>query len=390
MKEIQDHSKIFVMAGEASGDAIAATVIECLKTQHPGIEIYGAGGQKLKAAGQKQCLDLTPDAVMGAAEVILKLPKFFSYFKQIVKEIENTHPDILLLVDYPGFNLRLAKAIRKKSPQIRIIYLISPKAWAWKSGRAKILERNVDLLISIFSFEMDWYRWKCPSLKVEYVGHPMVDELEKIQVPANRDRHILGIFPGSRRREIQHILPPLLDAARRIKERSIINKIFIAAPNELAAEQVRAVIHSQSAKYPTATYDIVTGMSREVAAQSFVGIVKSGTITAECAYLGLPMVVVYKAGLLEAFLMWIFVRVKYFSLVNLIAGREVVRELAQFYVTGPKVAQETLKLINNLKANQECARGLSEVRQKLGTAGAAGRAATLINEVLKKDELALL
>ncbi len=389
MSKPNDSPRVFIVAGEASGDTIAASVVEALKTCRPGVQILGAGGNKLRVAGQNQCLDLVSHAIMGAAEVLLKLPKYFGFFKKILTEIERTRPDALLLVDYPGLNLRLAKAVRQKFPSIKIIYLVAPKAWAWKAGRAKILEKNADLLIPVFSFEADWYRRQCPRLKVEYAGHPMMDELLNIETPAHRNPRTLALFPGSRKREIQHILPPLLAATSKIKERSIINKVYIAVPHEKAASQARAILSKNRTSDSPGEYEVVEGMSREIAAQSCVGIVKSGTITAECAVLGLPMVVVYKAGIIEAILMWIFVKVKFFSLVNLIAGREIVRELAQFHANPTQIAQETLKLLNNQKARNKMQKELGEVRILMGESGASARVAELISQQIKKEELAL-
>ncbi|MDK3160261.1 lipid-A-disaccharide synthase [Kamptonema cortianum] len=389
MKDTTPSSRLFVVAGEASGDTIAASVVTALKRDHPQLGIFGAGGSKLRVAGQNQCLDLVSHAIMGAAEVLLKLPKYFGFFKKILTEIERTRPDALLLVDYPGLNLRLAKAVRQKFPAIKIIYLVAPKAWAWRPSRAKIVEKYVDLLIPVFSFEAQWYRANCPKLKVEYVGHPMVDTLAEVSVPSHRDRNTLALFPGSRRREIQHILPTMLDALPSIMSRTIIDKIRIAAPHDTAAAQARKILTHDKYHTIKASCEIVTGMSQEVAALASVGVVKSGTITAECAYLGLPHVVVYKTSLLEALLMGIFVRVRYFSLVNLIAGKPVVTELAQFHVTGSKIALETVKLLNNLKARNQQHTELLVVRERMGAPGAAARVAELIGNFVKPRELAL-
>lgn len=390
MNILSEKPKLFVVAGEPSGDAIAATVVESLRAKHPEMEILGAGGNKLRVAGQNQCLDLSAHAIMGAAEVILKLPKFFNFFKLVFEEIRKVSPDVLLLVDYPGFNLRLAKAVRKNFPQIKIVYLIAPKAWAWRPGRAKLVEKYVDLLIPVFSFEANWYRRVCPSLKIEYVGHPMVDGLSQVDIPTDRDQQTLAIYPGSRKREIQYILPPLLKACEIIKQRSIIRKVMIAVPDEKAAEQAQKILAQNTHLLLEGSYAIVTGMSREVATQACVGIVKSGTITAECAFLGLPMVVVYKASLVEALLMWLFVKVKFFSLVNLIAEREVVRELAQFALTPQKVSQETLRLLNNLKVTNQMKIDLNEIRKTMGGPGAAQRVADLVEEFLKEPQLELI
>ena len=170
-----DPCRIYVVAGEASGDRLASDLVRVLKKQNPDLQAYGVGGPMLRAAGQEQSFDLARHAVVGLTDVLKNLPKFLKFFRQVKAEILRLRPDVVILVDYPGFNLRLAKELHRENPPPAIVYYVSPQVWAWKAGRAKMMEKILERLLVIFPFEVEWFAREAPQLKVKWVGHPLAD-----------------------------------------------------------------------------------------------------------------------------------------------------------------------------------------------------------------------
>src|ERR1700689_3989750 len=206
--------QIMFIAGEASGDAHAAEVIKCLRAQVPEMPVFGAGGPKMKAAGMGLQLDLTEHAVVGLVEVLKNYFKFRRIFWDLVREAEKRKPDAVVLVDFPGFNLRFAAHMKKRG--IKVIYYISPQLWAWHASRAKQIERDVDLMLVIFPFEKDWYAKHAPKLRVEFVGHPFAEKVNAEVGGIEREKKLILLLPGSREREVAKIFPIMTDIVDRM------------------------------------------------------------------------------------------------------------------------------------------------------------------------------
>lgn len=233
--------KFYLVAGEASGDRHAALLVREIKKLHSEAEIYGVGGFRLREAGQHQLFDLSLHAVVGLTDVLLNFFKFLFFFYKVVIDIHRKQPDVLILVDYPGFNLRLAKEVKRRFPNIRVVYYISPQVWAWKAHRAKLIRRVVDLLIIIFEFEKKWFAQREPDLQVEWVGHPLMDrwlgEAGKINDGETVQR--IALLPGSREKEISRHLPILLETAKKVKLTMPGITYVVLAPDDQACEPKR-------------------------------------------------------------------------------------------------------------------------------------------------------
>ena len=247
--------RVYLVAGEASGDRLAADLLRELK-KNPKLRAFGVGGPMLKAAGQEQSLDLAKHAVVGLTDVLKNLPKFLKIFREVKHEIAEVNPDVVVLVDYPGFNLRLAKALHGERNGPAVVYYVSPQVWAWKAGRAKTMERILERLLVIFPFEVDWFARHAPKLKTKWVGHPLADRWIE-QAHAQRDEvPCVALLPGSRMKEIEKHWPVLLKTAQRIvQEQRNVRFISMATNHEM-----RQKLEEIWAKYPMSgvSLDILT------------------------------------------------------------------------------------------------------------------------------------
>lgn len=322
----EGESRVYIVAGEASGDRLAADLLRELKKDKK-LRAFGVGGPMLKAAGQEQFLDLAKHAVVGLTDVIRNLPKFLKIFRDVKHDIAEVNPDVVVLVDYPGFNLRLAKALHAEKNGPAIVYYVSPQVWAWKAGRAKFMEKILERLLVIFPFEVDWFAQHAPSLRTKWVGHPLADRWIQ-QSHAERDEvPSVALLPGSRAKEITKHWPILLKTARRIvqEERSVR---FISMATDY---EMRQRLEEIWAKYPMSgvSLDIITGQSLTQLTRCSMAIVASGTATLECAMAGLPMLVIYKASWLTYWVGRMLVKLPYLSMVNVLAGEKVVPEFCK-------------------------------------------------------------
>ena len=299
-------------------------------------------------------------------------------------------PDAVILVDWPDFNLKLARALHRRG--LKIIYYISPQLWAWRSYRARSIERNVDLLLSILPFEQEWYAERGID-QVEFVGHPLAGEVYPRRNRAAFCREwkldpklpIVSLLPGSRSQEVARILPPMLEAAALISvRRPDVQFVVVVAPSR-TSEEVRSLVRSQRATpepLPSCLH-IVSGQSREALAASDAAAIASGTATLEAALLGTPMVVVYKESWVNWNTLGRLITVDHFGLVNLVAGERVATELMQDDLNGERLADELLLLLNE-KRNEDMRSRLSEVAVKLGEGGASERAANVVLDALQE------
>jgi lipid-A-disaccharide synthase len=351
------------IAGEASGDAHAAELIKALRSQAPEAKVFGAGGAKMQAAGMELLLDLTEHAVVGLVEVLKNYAKFRRIFWDLVHVAERRRPDAVVLVDFPGFNLRFAAQMKRRG--IKVIYYISPQLWAWHASRARQIERDVDLMLCIFPFEKDWYAKHAPKLRVEFVGHPFAEKVKAEAGGIEREKKLVLLLPGSREREVAKIFP-------------IMAGIVDRMPKDL--EFIAAAVNEQSAammmSHPRIKVEL--GTAHELMQHTTLAITASGTATMECAFYGCPMIVVYKVNWLTYLIGRMVVKVNWLAMPNVIAGREIVPEFIQHDAQPERIAVIARELLENDKLRGAMQRELAAVIATLGGPGASERAAKLI------------
>jgi lipid-A-disaccharide synthase len=365
--------KLFFIAGEASGDLSAAHLIKEIKKLSPSIEITGIGGKKMQEAGLRIIFPAEKIGITGFFEVISKIGLLKNVFDSCIKHLDEYRPDALVLVDYPGFNLRIAKQAKKRN--IPVIYFISPQVWAWGSERIESIKKYVDRMMVVFGFEEEIY--KKHNVPVKFVGHPLLD-IVKPQLDRNcfRKTHnisenvsLIALLPGSRNNEVQRLLPVFILSAEIIRQ-EIKDAMFIIAKSPFLIENIYKT-YLQKSKLPillnNSTYNILNG--------SDVAIVCSGTATLETAIIGTPMVVAYKTSLLSFLLAKRLVKIKNMALVNVIAGKRIVPEYVQKKASAENIAKEVISILKNKEKYINIKEDLRRVKEKLGSPGAGKRAA---------------
>jgi len=386
--------QLMIVAGEPSGDAHGADLARALfeASGDSSLEIFGATGPLMRAAGMESVIHSDDLAIMGILEVGRVLPKFWNAFKALKQAALERKPDAVILVDWPEFNLRLARSLHRRG--LKTIYYISPQLWAWRSYRLRTIQRDVDLLLAILPFEEEWYVSRGVN-HVEFVGHPLAGEVYARYDRAEFCRRtkldsklpIISLLPGSRRKELERILPPMLEAAALISaRRPEVQFVVVVAPSR-TSQEVRDIMRAQRAKpFPLPScLHIVSESSREVLAASDVAAIASGTATLEAAILGTPMVIVYKESAINWHTLGRLITIDHFGLVNLVAGERVATELMQDDLNGETLAAELLTLLDPQR-NKEMRRQLQDVAQSLGEGGASKRAAARVLEFLTEAE----
>lgn len=382
--------RLMIVAGEASGDAHAAALVQALRATAPDaeFEFFGATGPLMRAAGVDSIVASDDLAILGLLEIGRALPKFWRAFKLLKQAALERQPDAVILVDWPDFNLKLARALHRRG--LKVIYYISPQLWAWRSYRARSIDRDVDLLLSILPFEQDWYADRGID-HVEYVGHPLAGEVRARYDRAEFCRQnkldpaepIIALLPGSRRKEVERILPPMLEAAALISvDHPEVQFVVVVAPSR-SSEEVRDIVRAQRAlplPLPSCLH-IVSAQSREALAAADAAAIASGTATLEAALLGTPMVVVYKESTINWQTLGRLISVDHYGLVNLVADERVATELMQDDLNGDRLATE-LHLLLHEDRNEAARERLREVANQLGEGGASERAADCIIEAL--------
>lgn len=374
-------AQILISAGEPSGEMYAAQLAASLRSR-TGAHLFGLGGPRMRDAGVELLADSSEVAVVGISEVMRRLPAVWRIFRQLADEAARRKPDLAILVDFPDFNLRLARRLHAQG--VRIVYFISPQVWAWRPGRVHLMKRLVERVICIFPFEEKFYRDS--GVPVDFVGHPLVDSVHPrirreelcAQFGFDPADPLIALLPGSRPSELAHNFPTILDACREslhLQGRNC-NLIVGVAPS---------LSESALARYARADLWVylAVGKTYDALAAADVSIVASGTATVEAALLEAPMVVVYRVSATTAFIARRLVRTPHFAMVNLIAGRRVVPELIQEDFTPAAVAREAHRLLTDNAAREQMKRGLAEVRAKLGPGGAIDRAAGIIAGMLR-------
>ena len=354
---------LMFIAGEASGDAHAAKLIEALRAQAPDVKIFGAGGPKMQVAGMELLVDLTEHAVVGLVEVLKNYATFRRIFWDLVEEAEKRKPDAVVLVDFPGFNLRFAKEMKERG--IKVIYYISPQLWAWHASRAKQIERDVDLMLCIFPFEKDWYAKHASKLRVEFVGHPFAEKVKAGAVGIEREKKLVLLLPGSREREVAKIFPIMAGTVDRMPKDL---EFIAAAVNE----------HSAAMMMSHPGIKVELGTAHELMQHATLAITASGTATMECAFYGCPMIVVYKVNCLTYLIGRMVVKVNWLGMPNVIAGREIVPEFIQHEAEPERIAVVARALLEDDEKRGAMQREMAAVIATLGGPGASERAAKLI------------
>ena len=382
--------RLMIVAGEPSGDAHAASLVNAIREAEPDttFEFFGATGPLMRDAGVDTTVNSDDLAIMGLVEVGRIISKFWRAYKLLKQAAREQRPDAVILVDWPEFNLRLARALHRDG--LKVIYYISPQLWAWRSYRTRNIRRDVDLLLSILPFEKDWYAEEGID-HVEYVGHPLAGEVKARLNRAEFCRElkldaklpIISLLPGSRRKEVERILPPMLEAAALISaRRPDVQFVVVVAPSR-TSDEIRDIVRAQRTMpepLPSLLH-ILAGQSREALAASDVAAIASGTATLEAAILGTPMVIVYKESAINWHTLGRLINVEHFGLVNLVAGERVVNELMQSDLDGATLAVELLSLLD-AKRNAELRVTLRDVAHQLGEGGASERAAEHILDEL--------
>jgi lipid-A-disaccharide synthase len=374
--------KFYFMAGEASGDARGAELIRSLRARREGIEVRGFGGPQMAALGEPGAVHdwIERAGVIGIIDVVKNYAYFHRQFAVALGEIALEKPDAVVLIDYPGFNLRLAAALRKAGTKARVIDYISPQVWAWNRGRIPKMARILDLMICIFPFEKPLYEQS--GLKTVFVGHPMLDSLAEKRSSAPREGDLLGLFPGSREREVKKIYPVMLDAARLLAQRHPGLRIEAAA----ASSQMRERMEEIGRMVPDIKCEVRVKNAHELMQRATAGMVASGTATLEAAYFELPFVLLYKAAWITFAIGRRLVKLKWLGMPNILADREVVREFLQEDARPAAIAEEAGRLLENKEARAEFQENLKSVISKLGEPGASGRAAeAILGEIMSHD-----
>lgn len=378
------HPSVYIVAGEVSGDRYAAVLWAELKRLWPQAKAAGVGGSYLRAVGQDQLFDLSVHAVVGITDVLRHYFKFRSFFNQIVEDIQKRKPEALILVDYPGFNLRLAKKIKKITPSLPIIYYISPQVWAWKKRRTRLMKKVIDLLLVIFPFEKDWFEKNEPSLKVEWVGHPLLDRWHGPAHKRTEEGHPLRkitLMPGSREKEIRRHLPLMMETAIRTKAFLPEASFTILAADQTAKKWIYEVLKEE--KLNGLHVEVYTGYQLTYLSRSDLVLVASGSATLECCLARAPMLVVYRVHPLTYWIGRSLVKVPYLSMVNILAGEKVVPEFLQENATAEHLTQAIQKIAADTRWLDMMQDRLDRVNASLGGPGASVHAAHAIYQLLK-------
>jgi lipid-A-disaccharide synthase len=359
--------KILVSAGEASGDLYAAQLVTALQRLHPEARFFGCTGPRMRAAGVRQVVDAGSLAVVGLIEVVHHIPRIYGEFRRLVAAARREQPDLAILTDSPDFNLRVATKL--KALGVPVLYLIAPQVWAWREGRVRRMRRDLSRVLCIFPFEEDYFEQH--GVPATYIGHPLTwsvrpgtskrEFFEKHGL--SPDRPLVALLPGSRVGEVSRHLEPLVDAAERIQRKIPANVVLAAALNFSA----RAGASFFQERIGGSSIQVIEGETSDALAHADVAIAASGTVTIEAAILGTPMVTFYRVTPLSWALGRVLVRVPFYSMVNLVAGRRIVPELMQDQASGENLALEAVRLLEDSERRAEMKRALGDVTSSLSS-----------------------
>ncbi|MGH9719074.1 MAG: lipid-A-disaccharide synthase [Bryobacteraceae bacterium] len=376
--------KILVSAGEASGDLYAARLVERLRLLWPDAHFFGCTGPRMRDAGVHTVVDTASLAVVGLVEVVSHIPRIYGEYRKLLAAAERERPDLAILTDSPDFHLRVARKL--KAAGVPVIYLVAPQVWAWRRGRLPLMRRVIDRLLCIFPFEQDFFRQN--GIPATYIGHPLAglvaprytraEFFRKHRLPPGRP--LITVLPGSRRSEAARHLGPLLDAVERLyRDR--------AASFLLPASATTGAVFFRE-RISRAPIQVIEDETWDALAHADLALAASGTVTVEAALLGTPLVAFYRVTGLSWLLGKVLVRTPYYCMVNLVAGRKVVPELMQSEMTGPRLAEEARRLLDDQSARSLMKSDLAEVAARLRTdTDPMDRAAALIEDLRKEVDV---
>jgi lipid-A-disaccharide synthase len=369
---------IYFVAGEVSADNHGAALMRSLRVLDPELKFIGRGGPQMQEVAGAQFKNWMSDAaVLGLWEVLRKYGYFREQFRKTLNEIQENRPDAVVLIDYPGFNLRLARAQRRQSQTQKTIYYISPQVWAWNRGRIKKMTRFIDLVLCIFPFEADLYA--ASGLRAVFVGHPMIERLETQKTDTHRDPNLIGLFPGSRLREVRKIFPVMLETARLLLEAKPTLRFQVAAASEELAREIREM----GKNLVDHAIEIKTAATPEIMQLAWAGIVASGSATLEAAYFRMPFVLIYKVAWPTYIAARLVVNVDYLGMPNLLAGKEVVPEFIQHEAKPDAIVKVVRSLMEDANVRNRMIAEFDAIVGKLGGGGASDRAARAILQELQ-------
>lgn len=362
--------KFYLIAGEASGDLHGAGLVHELKKKFTGAQFRGFGGDLMKAEGVHVTKHYSELAFMGFSDVLLNLRTILSNFKICKQEIEQWKPDAVILIDYPGFNLRMAEFIHRAG--IKVIYYISPQLWAWHESRVKKIKQYVDLMLVILPFEKEFYVRH--GMEVTFVGHPLLDAIEKNnQTPIKLNKPVVALLPGSRKQEIARMLPVMLKMIPHFPQFEFV----IAGAPSIPEQYYRPFIQNIPVK-------IIFNQTYPLLKEARAAIVTSGTATLETALHEVPLMVCYSGNAWSYFLARRLVKVKYISLVNLIADKPLVKELIQQDMNEQKMLDELSRILKEVEYRNQMLASFRDLKKQLGESGASARAASAISDFIQK------
>lgn len=377
-------AKILISAGEASGDIHAAAVTAAIKKIAPETEVFGMGGDALRKAGGEVLWDIKDHGVMGFVEVIKKLPDLFRLRSAFARIMDERKPDCLVVVDYPGFNMKLAKLAHDKG--IPVVSYIAPSAWAWNKGRAKNVAKIVDKVACIFPFEYDVY--KEAGAPVEFVGHPLLDIVHPAMERSEAEKwagkqpgkKLVLLMPGSRLMEIDKMLPTLLAGARLLQKQ--LPKVQFSMPR---AGTIPLALLQEKIAASGLDIKITEGHNYDLFSVADLALATSGTVTLEAALCGLPSVIVYRTSAFNAFIARLVINIPNIGLPNIVAGKTILPELLQEDFTPEKLAQTAMELLQPAR-QAKLQEDLAYMKHRLGEPGAVGRVAQLILKIAEEKK----
>lgn len=373
-----------MVAGETSGDLHGAHLVEAIHQIDPEVQFFGVGGENLERKGMKLLYHSQSFSVVGITEALSKLGTVLKALGRLKSSLKQERPNLVILIDFPEFNLRLAKIARRKG--IPVLYYISPQVWAWRHGRVKLIAERVKKMVVFFPFEVPLY--KAAGVDVEWVGHPLVDTVKPTlskeeafrKFGLDPQRRTIALLPGSRTHEVERLLPPLLASAHLLQQE--ISDLQFVIP--LAPGFTEETLSPWMRNSP-ASVKLIQGWTYDVMNLSELLILASGTATLEGAILGKPMIIIYKVSLLTSWVGRAMIRVNHIGLVNLVAGKGIAPELIQREVNPERIAEEALRILKDSVLQQKMVESLKEVRQRLGNPGAAQRAACIVLSMLQGE-----
>ena len=379
--------KILLSAGEASGDLYAAALAEALRRRYPNARFFGCAGPRMQAVGVEPVVDSGSLAVVGLVEVVAHIPRIYGEFRKLIAAAKRERPDLAILTDSPDFNLRVARKL--KAMGVPVVYFVAPQVWAWREGRIRLLRRDVDGLICIFPFEEKYFRDR--GVRANYAGHPLT---QIVRPSVGREeffrkhgldaaRPLVTLLPGSRVGEVARHLPVVREAADRLA-RSHAPNLVLGTPLNFSRRAGSAFFRE---RIGGSLIQVIEGETWDALAHADVAVAASGTVTVEAALLGAPMVTFYRVTGLSWLMGRFLVKVPFYTMVNLVAGRRIVPELMQDDATGERIAAETAALLDDERLRGEMKRQLAAVSETLATGeDPTERAAGIVSEYLKRNE----